>query len=314
VTTNSVITFGNPDGTYWDYPMTPSISLYSMDWVVYPSWRTDEHLIISASAGGFQVNISARPIWMQGAVEPTNINIVAAINTDGTIAISYFLNGPDYLDYPNIRTGVRLTSGEVVSFEEYGITRVEEPPVLEPEPIEPEPEVIEPEPEPQEPSPEPEVSEPEIIDPTPEPEMPLPEPEPTPVEPETETPVEVSPEPQPSPESPVRPVEPTKPPVEESLQPEAPEPPVAPVEPEISPELPVQPEPEVTPEPQAPPSTIGGAISEALNSAIEGVTAAIEAFQTAGLDMTEEERKTAQSVVIPSVMVALVATTSMIRK
>jgi hypothetical protein len=122
-TTNSVITFGNPDGTYWDYPITPSISLYSMDWVVYPSWRSDEHLIISASAGGFQVNISARPIWMQGALEPTNINIVAAINTDGTVAISYFLSGPDYADYPYIRTGVRLTNGDVVTLEQYGIDR-----------------------------------------------------------------------------------------------------------------------------------------------------------------------------------------------
>jgi hypothetical protein len=27
-TTNSVITFGQPDGTYWTYPQTPSISLY----------------------------------------------------------------------------------------------------------------------------------------------------------------------------------------------------------------------------------------------------------------------------------------------
>ena len=122
------------------------------------------------------------------------------------------------------------------------------------------------------------------------------------------------PEPEPTPEEPVSPVEPTEPPVEESVQPEPVKPSVPPVEPEISPELPVQPEPEVTQEPQAPSSTIGGAISEAFNSAIEGVTAAIEAFQTAGLDMTEEERKTAQSAVIPSVMVALVATTSMIRK
>jgi hypothetical protein len=60
-TTNSVITFGRPDNTYWTYPMTPSISLYSMDWVVYPGWRSDEHLIISASDGGFQVDIYSRP-------------------------------------------------------------------------------------------------------------------------------------------------------------------------------------------------------------------------------------------------------------
>ena len=30
-TTNSVITFGRPDGTYWDYPQTPSISIASID-------------------------------------------------------------------------------------------------------------------------------------------------------------------------------------------------------------------------------------------------------------------------------------------
>ena len=30
-TTNSVITFGVSDGTYWTYPTTPSISVYSMD-------------------------------------------------------------------------------------------------------------------------------------------------------------------------------------------------------------------------------------------------------------------------------------------
>jgi len=200
-TTNSVITFGNPDGTYWDYPRTPSISLYSMDWVVYPSWRADEYLIISASAGGFQVNISARPIWMQSAIEPTNINIVAAINTDGTVAISYFLSGPDYADYPHIRTGVRLTNGDVVTLQEYGIVRVEEAPVLEAEPIEPDPEPVEP-------APEPETLEPEIVDPTPEPEPVAPSPEP-------ELPVETAPEPEPTPESPVRPVEPSTPQTEE---------------------------------------------------------------------------------------------------
>ena len=136
-TTNSVITFGNPDGTYWTYPSTPSISLYSMDWVVFPWARADEHLIISASDGGFQVDISARPIWLQNATEPTVINIVAAINTDGTVAISYSLAGPTYDG--QTRTGVRLTNGDVVTLEEYGIVQVEEPPVLQPEPVAPTP-------------------------------------------------------------------------------------------------------------------------------------------------------------------------------
>ena len=162
-TTNSVITFGRPDGTYWDYPMTPSISLYSMDWVVYPQWRNDEHLIIRSSDGGFQVEISARPIFLQSAPEPTSINILAAINTDGTVAISYSMAGPDYSGYPWIRTGVRLNNGDVVTLEQYGVIEVEEAPVLTPEPV-PTPEQT---PEPT-PSPEP--------NPTPEP-NPSPQPE-----------------------------------------------------------------------------------------------------------------------------------------
>jgi len=136
-TTNSVITFGQPDGTYWTYPSTPSISLYSMDWVVYPNARADEHLTIAASDGGFQVDISARPIWLQNATEPTNINIVAAINTDGTVSISYSLTGPTYEG--QTRTGVRLTNGDVVTLEQYGVVQVETPPVLTPEPVLPTP-------------------------------------------------------------------------------------------------------------------------------------------------------------------------------
>jgi hypothetical protein len=144
-TTNSVITFGAPDGTYWDYPQTPSISLYSFDWVVYPGARADEHLIIRSSDGGFQVDISARPIWLQNATEPTNIVITAAILSDGTVAMAYTLTGPEYPD-ANPRTGVRLNDGTVVDFETYGIQETEETPELAPEPTEEAPFTPEPEP------------------------------------------------------------------------------------------------------------------------------------------------------------------------
>lgn len=133
-TTNSVITFGAPDGTYWDYPATPSISLYSMDWVVYPQWRQDEHLIINSSDGGFQVDISARPIWLQNTTTPTNIVITAAINTDGTVAMSYLVTGPTYDN--QTRTGVRVTDGSVVTLDEYGVTQVQTAPVLPAAPVE----------------------------------------------------------------------------------------------------------------------------------------------------------------------------------
>ena len=152
-TTNSVITFGAPDGTYWDYPQTPSISLYSFDWVVYPGARSDEHLIIRSSDGGFQVDISARPIWLQNATEPTNIVITAAILSDGTVAMAYTLSGPEYPEY-NPRTGVRLVDGTIQTFEEYGIQETEQAPELAPEPTEEAPFTPEPEPTP-EPTPEP---------------------------------------------------------------------------------------------------------------------------------------------------------------
>ena len=146
-TTNSVITFGAPDGTYWTYPSTPSISLYSFDWVVYPNNRADEHLIIRSSDGGFQVDISARPIWLQNATEPTKIVITAAILSDGTVAMAYTLSGPEYPDN-NPRTGVRLNDGSIVDFETYGIQETEETPELAPEPTEEAPFTPEPSPEP----------------------------------------------------------------------------------------------------------------------------------------------------------------------
>jgi hypothetical protein len=142
VTTNSVITFGRPDGTYWTYPSTPSISLYSMDWVVYPNARSDEHLVINSSDGGFQVDISARPIWQQNAQLPTNIVITAAILSDGTVAMAYSVDGPTYDG--QTRTGVRLNDGSIVSFETYGIEQVSESPTLSPVPTTESPFVPEP--------------------------------------------------------------------------------------------------------------------------------------------------------------------------
>ena len=143
-TTNSVITFGAPDGTYWQYPQTPSISLYSMDWVAYPRtcaapcvrpWEhDDEHFVISSSDGGFQVDLTARPYWMQNAAEATNIIITAAINANGTVAISYAITGPTYTG--QTRTGVTLNNGNVVTLEQYGVVRVETPVVLTPTVVE----------------------------------------------------------------------------------------------------------------------------------------------------------------------------------
>lgn len=135
-TTNSVITFGQPDGTYWDYPQTPSISLYSMDW--FPGYGGNtEGLDIYYSEGGFQINLNMVPFGNWNA-EPSTVNILVAITNTGGIAVSYSYQGPEY---PNLRTGVRLHDGSIVSLEAWGATQIqagEEIPTLEPEPI-PEP-------------------------------------------------------------------------------------------------------------------------------------------------------------------------------
>jgi hypothetical protein len=130
-TTNSVITFGRPDNTYWQYPATPSISVNSMDWVAYPTARPDEHFIIQSSDGGFQVDMSARPYGATTSVIPTSIIVTAAISTTGTVAISYVINGPEYA---NTRTGAVLNDGTVVTLEQAGAVRVEVAPTLAPTP------------------------------------------------------------------------------------------------------------------------------------------------------------------------------------
>ena len=143
-TTNSVITFGRPDGTYWTYPTTPSVSIESKDWWVLPQQMPDTHFIINVSEGGFQVDGNYRP-YGTFTGDTTSIVITAQIQTDGTVAYTYAVDGPLS---GNERTGAVLTDGTVVPLSEVNIIEVEVPPVLEPEPVPPtpEPEPIVPEP------------------------------------------------------------------------------------------------------------------------------------------------------------------------
>jgi hypothetical protein len=134
VTTNSVIAFGAPDGTFHDFPMTPSISLFSQDWVAYPTHRADEAFTIAHSHQGFQVTLKVRPFGNQGTPTLTTIVFTASYNQDRTLNISYYA---DNVDQYNTRTGVRLNNGTVVPFEQAGIVEEEIIPVVpgEPEPI-----------------------------------------------------------------------------------------------------------------------------------------------------------------------------------
>ena len=139
-TTNSVITFGNPDGTYWTYPNTPSVSIESRDWWALPQQMPDTHFIISVSQGGFQVDGAYRPFGtMTGEV--TSIVITAQITLTGAVEYSYNVEGPLY---GGERTGARLNNGTIVTLEEAGINEVAAPVELAPEPVAPSP--VEPEP------------------------------------------------------------------------------------------------------------------------------------------------------------------------
>jgi hypothetical protein len=235
-TTNSVITFGRPDGTYWTYPTTPSVSIESKDWWVLPQQMPDTHFIINVSDGGFQVDGNYRP-YGTFTGDTTSIIITAQIQTDGTVAYSYAVDGPLL---GNERTGAVLTDGTVVPLSEVNIIEVEEAPVLEPTPIEPTPEPVPVEPEPVVPQPV-------------EPEPVAPEPEPVPVDPVPEPPV-VDPTPEPTPEPVPEPQpEPVRPPVIE-IPIFVPEPEPVPVEPELvpepEPEIPLEPTPDPEPLPE----------------------------------------------------------------
>lgn len=262
-TTNSVITFGNPDGTYWTYPSTPSLSIGSQDWVAYPSQHPDEHFIITTSALGFQIDLAARPYANQNTPTLTTIITTAIINADTTLNITYLVdNLPD-----GTRTGARLPTGQIVTLEQAGVIQVE---VAPPAPGEPTPAPI-PEPVPiQTPEPAPIVvvvpqlteeqlarrairqiqleaealarAQAELIPPAVEPEPPIeeelplipPEEIPLPVD---ETPVVV----EPPIDIPIPPIE--EPPIEDPL-PSTPEPPpVEIVEPDPIPVVPVEPDP-----------------------------------------------------------------------
>ena len=322
-TTNSVITFGRPDGTYWTYPTTPSVSIESKDWWVLPQQMPDTHFIINVSEGGFQVDGNYRP-YGTFTGDTTSIVITAQIQTDGTVAYSYAVNGPLA---GNERTGAVLTDGTVVPLEEVNIIQVEVPPVLEPTPVEPEPTPppVEPEPTPPpvvEPIPDTTVPtvpdtvvvEPPIIIPIP-PEPPLveeivPEEPPVPVEEppaiaeepptELEPPVEAEPAPE----------EAEEPPVEEEAPPvEAEEPPAEVIQADeidletLAPETPVELENGVVLE--------AGTVvalqllenpAELLAEIFTDPEQVLTALSNIGADMSEEEREESEKVIIASVI------------
>ncbi len=321
-TTNSVITFGRPDGTYWTYPSTPSISIESKDWWVLPQQMPDTHFIINVSEGGFQVDGNYRP-YGTFTGDTTSIIITAQIQTDGTVAYSYAVDGPLA---GNERTGAVLTDGTVVPLEEVNIIQVEEAPVLEPEPVNPtpEPEPVQPEvvPSPVEPEPTPTPAPPifVFVDPIPEsmPEQ-IPEPETLPEsnpEPETQEPPLTEPEPQPldTPEP-----APEEAPETESIPEEIPS-----VEEESTEEVVQVDEANLeTLAPDTPVELSNGVVVTAevaiaiqllqdpaamLQEIFTNPVAALAALGSVGADMTEEVREESEKVIIAAVIAGNIAT------
>jgi hypothetical protein len=288
VSTNGTLTFGSPDGTYWDYPQTPSVSVAGNDWV---SFGEGAYLSFGSTENTFCAEWSVRP-FPQSQGELTQIRLLINRNANGGWHGEIVTFGwlPD-----NVRRGIRFERGQPVvpmeaAFDVNGGVPVEvapaptpssftEPPVVPtPEPtVEPSP-TLEPSPLPTvEPTVEPTPS------PTPEPVVPVVEPSPTPT---PEASVE-SPTPTPSPaqvEPSVTPTpEPTPSPTEQVV-----EPPVAPV---------------IEPLPTVEPITLE---APALLQDIPGVAqlfAATEAFMNIGNDMTPEQRKQSQHVVIAAVLI-----------
>lgn len=250
--TNATVTFGQADGTYWDYPQTPSVSVAGRDWV---SFGEGAYTSYGYNQDSFCIEWSVRP-FPQSTGPLTQMRLV----------VNKFPNGSWHGEIttmtelpPDARRGIRYEYGDPVvlieaAFDVNGGVPIEvepapaptsfEEPVVIPTPVqsaEPTPEPLDteqPSPSPTEQSPEPEPTEFVSPYPTPSPEpQQSQQPEPT-VEP---TPQPLQPSPQPS-ETFVEPSEPSSNPDPSSLSPS--EYPLQPEEPVEAPSL--DPEPEIS--------------------------------------------------------------------
>ena len=210
--TNATVTFGNPDGTYWDYPQTPSISIAGKDWV---SFGQGAYTSYGYNDNSFCIEWSVRP-FPQSTGPLTQMRLV----------VTKFSNGGWHgeiitmTDLPaDARRAIRFERGQPVvameaAFDVNGGTPIEVPPAPTPSsfteppvvPSETPTPTLEPSPT-ASPEPQPSESPTPTEEPSPQPSEPSPQPSETSVQP-SETP---SPSPTPSDivpsESPLPPVE-----------------------------------------------------------------------------------------------------------
>jgi hypothetical protein len=210
--TNATVTFGQPDGTYWDYPQTPSISIAGKDWV---SFGPGAYTSYGYNENSFCIEWSVRP-FPQSSGPLTQMRLV----------VTKFSNGGWHgeivtmTDLPaDARRAIRYERGQPVvpmeaAFDVNGgvpieVTPAPTPPSFTEPPVVPS-ETPTPTPEPSptaSPEPQPSESQTPTTEPSPQPSEPSPQPSETSVQP-SETP-SPSPAPSSSPsEFPLPPVEP----------------------------------------------------------------------------------------------------------
>jgi hypothetical protein len=272
-------------------------------------YETDENSDLYAVAPSGQVfsGVVARYVSKETECGLDVSEIVAAAlvgTSSGTIPATNDLFGdPCPGEYKKLLVSVQYSSAMITAPSSSEVVPSTSPtlspePTPTPEPIpSPSPEPVQPQPTPtEEPSPEPTATVPS--------QSPTPEPTPTPTA---------------SAETPTQSAEPTVPPALPSTSPEAqPLPIVSPTPVQSSeppyeePTVPASQAPEVSEETKS--ETVSGTIetvfTETIGAAVEAVGELVEAFQSAGLDMTPEQREEAQDVVISTIIVSQVATTA----
>jgi hypothetical protein len=317
ISTNGTMTFGTPDGNYWDYPQTPSVSVAGYDWV---SFGEGAYLSYGSTANTFCAEWSVRP-FPQSTGELTQIRLVIDRSDDGRWHGEIVTFGwlPE-----NLRRGIRFEQGQPVvpiaaAFDVNGGVPIEVEPAPVPSSFEEPPVLPSPTPEPV-PSVEPEPI--PSVEPTLNPEpSPMPEPSqssssiPEPIATPT---IEPTPEATQSPDSTPTPV-PLPEPTDAVAVPEiTPEP--SPIASDLVPDLEPSPEPTPLVTPDVMPEPVQELVQESsevvvleVPSALANVFgvaeifAAAEAFMNIGSDMTEEEREQSQSVVVAAVIVGQLA-------
>ena len=126
--TNSAISFGRNDPTWWDFPSAPSIAFQNQDWVEAPPgspyWGpsdSEEFFNITTTESGFVVDLSGRRYPNIGGLIR---NVLAFVRYgDGTLNIQSFSSSSESQYRNGCRLGEQSQGFGIVDFETCGITR-----------------------------------------------------------------------------------------------------------------------------------------------------------------------------------------------